>query len=214
MFLRDASDSIRFLHVAAELRENLIEGHTCGDRKSKFKLDPLSDLVGDLFTTSHHHRGACDIQPALVHAEGFHLIGVVLVDLTSCFRELHIFFVMRRNNHKILALLLGLPDGFTGAHAECFGFVVLRQHDSVPFFRASADRYRIWFQLWIEEALHGGVEVIHVTMQDCSFHNTSIIILSAKYFKKLLTKLRFKCILYVVQVHLCKYYTPSKFICQ
>lgn len=77
--LGDLRDGVRLLHVAAQLGEDLIKGNADADGQPKFLPDALADLFSDL------HRGALspapgDVKPALIHAEGFHLVGVALVD--------------------------------------------------------------------------------------------------------------------------------------
>ena len=73
-------------------------------------------------------------------------------------------YINRFTSNKISALLLCLPHGFSGRNAADLGFVVLCKDNTVPFLYAAAYGYRIRFQIGIQEALNGGVEIVHVCM--------------------------------------------------
>ena len=76
---RDFGDCIRLFHVGAELCEYLVEGNTDTHGQPKFLTDSLSDLFGYCHRVTAY-TAACDIKPALVHAEGFNKVCVPLID--------------------------------------------------------------------------------------------------------------------------------------
>lgn len=78
--------------------------------------------------------------------------------------------VYDENNNKVFAFLLCLPYCFACTYAKRFGFIVLCQDDTMAFFHVPADCYRVLLQFGSVHAFNRGVEIIHIYMEDGSFH--------------------------------------------
>lgn len=79
---------------------------------------------------------------------------------------------MRRNNGKLRALLLRLPNHISCLHAAFLCQLVLGQHNPMPFLRTTADRKVRSLQLRMKYALDAGIAIVEVTVEYHSFtHN-------------------------------------------
>ena len=78
----DAGNRIRLFHIRPKLGKNLIEAHSCGNRKSQFKLNRSANLICD-FKSGSHAAASGHIQPAFVHPIRLDLIGIATVYPTS-----------------------------------------------------------------------------------------------------------------------------------
>lgn len=164
----DLRDSVGLLHVAAQLGEYLIKGNTYADGQAEFLPDALSDLLGYL------HRGALcpapgDVEPALVHTKGFHLVGEAFVDGAGQLAVLEVLIVLGRYHDQIPAQLPGFPVDHPGLHAGLLGEVGFGEDDAVPVFGGTADGDRFAFQTGVKHHLNGCVKGIKVAVQDRSF---------------------------------------------
>ena len=95
IFSGDLGGGIGFAIVAAQFGKYLVEGHSNGNGDTQFTANSSAYGIGQ------RHRIAAEqmyraghIQPALVNAEGFHQIGVLLIDGVDPFGHFRILFVM------------------------------------------------------------------------------------------------------------------------
>ena len=75
----DPGNCIRFSVVAAQLGCHLIVCHANAGRDAQLFLDAAADLLGDGHWGAVQAHAPRHVQPALIQAEGLHLIGVVLM---------------------------------------------------------------------------------------------------------------------------------------
>lgn len=156
--------------VRGQFGEDLVEAETHGNGEAQFLPDGSSDLFSHFFDGSEEPLGAAEVEPAFVDPEGFDLFGEAVVDLPGLLGEADVFFEVGRDDQKIGAFQPGLPDGFPGPDPFGFGFLGFGQHDPVAFFAAAADRKGQSSQVGVEHGFHGGVVVVHVAVEDPSFH--------------------------------------------
>ena len=167
--LRDHRDGVRFLHVTAQLGEDFIERHPDAHSKANFFFHCLPDLLRNLLTISHA-RAACDIQPALVHAEWLNLVGVAVVNCADELGHFQVLFILRRHHDQPRALLPGFPVDHPGLDAGFLGQFRLCQNNAVAFLGAAAHRDGFPAEVWIQHELHAGVERVQVAVQNCPRH--------------------------------------------
>ena len=108
--------------------------------------------------------GAGDIQPAFIDAEGFHQIGIFLIDLIDQTGVFAVRLTMGRHQHQIGAFALGLPDGLGRLDAVAFGQFVFSEDDAVAAFRVAADGHRHLFQFGTQDAFYRCVKAVAVTV--------------------------------------------------
>ena len=87
VILFNTGNGIRLFVVAAQLGGDFIIGYPNAAGDAKFKLDPIADLLGDGHRRTEYPHTAGDIQPVLVQAEGFNLVGIVLIDFPGHLAE-------------------------------------------------------------------------------------------------------------------------------
>ena len=78
----DAGNRIRLFHIRPKLGKNLVETHSCGNRKSQFKLNRSANFICN-FKSGSHAAASGHIQPAFVHPIRLDLIGIATVYFTS-----------------------------------------------------------------------------------------------------------------------------------
>jgi len=78
----NTGNRIWLFHIRPKLGKNLIEAHSCGNRKSQLKLNSSANLICD-FKPGSHAAASGHIQPAFVHPIRLDLIGIATVYLTS-----------------------------------------------------------------------------------------------------------------------------------
>ena len=165
--LRDTGYCVRLFHIGAELRKDFVEADSCRDREAKFKGDCPPDLVR-YFKAVPHCATSGNVQPTLIHAIRFNQIGISSVDFPRLSGELHVLFVVGFDNRQVRAFLLCLPDCLPGRDPEGFCCVVFGENNPMSFFYRSADCHGFVAKAGVEHTFDAGVEVIHVTMKNCS----------------------------------------------
>ena len=73
---------------------------------------------------------------------------------------------MRLHDHKILALLLCLPDCLSRGNAKRLCCIVLRKYDTMPFLHRTAHCHRLVLQFRVQHTLDRGIEIIHIIIQN------------------------------------------------
>ena len=111
-----------------------------------------------------------DVQPALVDAEGFHQIGVLLIELVYLAGELPVLVVVGGKENQPGTLFPGLPDGLRGLDTEGLGRLVFCQDDAVAAGRVAAHRHWEVAQLRVLQQLHRGVKAVQITVKDDTVH--------------------------------------------
>ena len=164
--LFDPGDSIRFSVVAAQLGCHLIVCHANAGRDAQLFLDAAADLPGDGHGGAVQAHAPRHVQPALIQAEGLHLVGVVLIDLPGIAADPDVLRHIRRQDHQIRTDLFGLPDGHAGFDPAWLCHIVGGEHDPVPLFLAAADSDRLSPQLRVALDLHGCVKSVDIAVQN------------------------------------------------
>ena len=162
-------DGVGLFVIAAQLGEHLVVRHPDGHGEAQLLLHRLADLLGNLLPVAEEPLAAVDVQPALVQAEGLHLVGEAVVDFLGHAGILQVPLPVGRHQLQIWALALGLPDGLRclDAHALCQH--VFGQDDAVAALLVPGHSHGHVLVLRRKQCLHRGVEVVHVHVQDAVF---------------------------------------------
>ena len=162
----DDGGGVRLFVVAAQLGEDLVEGHAHRHGEAELLLHAAADLIGNgpgIAAEKVHAAG--DVQPALVHAEGLHQIGVVAVELVDLAGILPVQSVVGGEEHQPGGFLLGLPDGLRRLDAQLLGVFVFGQNDAVAGGGIAADGHRQVLKLRVAQQLHRGEKAVQIAVQ-------------------------------------------------
>ena len=168
---RDQGDGVRFFVVAAQLGKHLVEGDSHRDGQAQLPPHPTAELVGQgQGVPAEEVERASDVQPALVDAEGFHQIGVLLIELVYLAGELPVLVVVGGKENQPGTLFPGLPDGLRGLDTEGLGRLVFCKDDAVAAGRVAAHRHWEVAQFRVVQQLHRGVKAVQITVKDDTVH--------------------------------------------
>ncbi|MPN22784.1 hypothetical protein SDC9_170168 [bioreactor metagenome] len=119
--------------IAAQLCKHLVKADPHGHRQSQLLFHSGADLIRHGPPVSAQQvEGPGHIQPALVHTERLHQIGVLLINGVDPVGIFPVQVVMGRQQHQSGAFFPRLPDGFRRDHAKFFRRFVLCQHNAPP----------------------------------------------------------------------------------
>ena len=171
---RNDGGGVRLLHIRTQFGKDLVVGHAYRYRQAKFMPDAGADVVCDSHTISEQAGRAGHVQPALVQAKGFHLVGIVDVNIPCKRREVKVSLIVGGNADQLRTLLAGLPEHLAGSDAELLGKVIFCQDDAMAGFFIASYSYRFVFQGRIIKDFYAGIEIVHVRMQNDRFHRSSM----------------------------------------
>ena len=192
-------DCVRLFHIRAELGEYLIEAHANGHRDTQLILDRLPDFLRDLLAAAHEPLAPCNVQPALIHAVGFHQIGIPKVDVPQQAGELTILIVMRRNDDQAGTGLTRFPIGLPCLYARLLRLLAHAQHNPMPVFRTAAHGDGLSAQLRIQQHLDGCVEASHRCAGCIGLAYPVLHVVEPQIFlRKFLTFALGKCIMFLM----------------
>ena len=138
-------------------------------RQAQLLLHRPADLLGNLLPVAKEPLAAVDVQPALVQAEGLHLVGEAVVDFLGHAGILQVPLPVGRHQLQTWALAHGLPDGLRRLDAHALCQHVFGQDDAVAALLVPGHSHGHVLVLRREQCLHRGVEVVHVHVQDAVF---------------------------------------------
>ena len=172
----DLSDRIGLLHVRAQFGKDLVERYADTDCESKLILCCLADILGYLHTRAID-TATGHVEPALVHAEGFHEVGIALVDVMGKFRVFQVLIVLGRYDNQSWAKSPSLPIYHASFHSSLFRQIRLGQHNTVPFFGRPTHRDWLSLQCRVEHHFNGCVKGIHIAVQysSCFCHRAHLL---------------------------------------
>ena len=127
--------------------------------------------MGDPLPVPNRQAGVAKINPRLVQPEGFHTVGVLLIEPAHTPAETDVERVIRRHADQVRALLPRLPNGLPGLHAELLCDLVFGQHNAMTFLYAAAHRHGAMADGRRVQAFNAGVERVGVAMKNHPFHD-------------------------------------------
>ena len=156
--------------VAAQLGKDLVEGDSHRHRQAQLSPDPPPQGIRDLLPVSEQSGAAAHVQPTLVQPEGLHLVSVLEVEFPHLTGELQIAVIPGRHHHQAGTAASGLPDGLPGGHAKGFGLIALGQDDAMAQGGIPAHRHWLPPQSGVVQALHTGIKVVQIAVQNHPLH--------------------------------------------
>ena len=114
------SNSIRFFHIAPQFSVDLVKGYADADSQPQFLPYCTSYIFGDFHGTTEYSLTPCHIQPALIHTERFHEVGISLVNSLGELRILEILIILWRNDNQVSAKLSSFPIHHAGFYTGLF----------------------------------------------------------------------------------------------
>ena len=162
---------VGLLIVAAQLGENLIEGHAHGDGQAQLSAHLAPDAVGQGYTVpAEQMESACHVQPALINAKGLHQISKPFIQGVDSLGHSPIFVMVGGQQHQVRAFLPGLPDGFRRLDPKSLGPLVFCQDNAVAALGIAAHRHRLILEFWVFEQFHRSVKAVTITVKDHTVH--------------------------------------------
>ena len=168
VFPADNRHRVRLFIIRTQFGKDLVKADPHADGNAQFRLYPTANFLGDLFSGAVI---AGHIQPVLVQPERLNIVAVILIDPPCHLGKAHIQREVRRYHHQLRALLPRLPQRLPRHQAVAGGNLVFRQDNSVAALCAAAHRHRLVSQLRAVQALHRGIKLVAIHMQNGALHS-------------------------------------------
>ena len=166
IFPGDERRRVGLFVVTAHFGPGLVVADPHRDGDAQLLPDAAAQRVRDGHAVPEQRAGAGHVQPAFVHGEGFHLIGVFQIDPVDPLAHFAVLVMMGRQENQPGTLAPGLPDGFRRLHAAALGDHVFRQDDAVPPLGIPGHGHGLVRQVGPIQQLHRGEEVVAVAVED------------------------------------------------
>lgn len=141
--VRSNGGSVRLFAIAAQFGEDFVPRNADRRRYAKLFTHPAANGGGDRFAIPEQAGRTGNIQPGLVNAKTFNLIGVIAIYCPGQPGKAQILAKVCWYNHQARALLLCLPNDIAGLDAIGFGRVVFGKDNAMTGFGIAAygDRF-------------------------------------------------------------------------
>ena len=169
LFVNDGH-GVRLFEIGSELCKDLVPAHPHADRHADLALDCLTDGVRDLLSLPEEIAAARDVQPAFVDTVRLDLIGIARVDGAHRPGDPDIGRKIGGNADEVGTFLTRLPECLTRPDALHLGEHIFGEHHAVSVLKAAAHRNGNIPQFGAAQALHRGVEIVQITVQNAAFH--------------------------------------------
>ena len=161
---RDDEQAVGLPLVGRDLREELVVGDAGRRGQPGLGADPRPDLLGDRGGRGDPLQVLGDVEIRLVERERLNERRVLGEDRPDLPRDRPIDVEPRLHEDQVGTLPLRADGGHRGADAESPRLIARGGHDA-PLARA-ADRHRLAAKIGIVALLDGGVEGVHVDVDD------------------------------------------------
>ncbi len=160
----DDEEAVWLAPVGGDLGEELVGGDAGGGGEVEFVADLLADGAGNAGGGGEAGLVFGDVEVGFVEGERFDEIGVALEDLAGDARDGAVTGEVGRDEDCLRAETLGGDGGHGGANAEDAGFIGCGADDGAVAAPGDDDRFAA--QLWVVPLFDGGVEGVHVDVND------------------------------------------------
>ena len=156
--------AVRLVHVACQLRHELVGAHAHADGESKLRAGCGADGTRDRGAVAMQEAAAGDVDEGLVHAQCLHQRREATEDVHEAVAEFRVALEAGRRHHGVRAERERTRHGHGAAAAEGARLVAGGRHHAAA--RAAADEDRLPAQRRVVELLHRREERIEVRVQD------------------------------------------------
>ena len=105
------------------------------------------------------------VDPVFIQAKGFHLVGVLVINLPRQAGKAQVLFVIRRHQHQSRRFLFCLPYSLAGGNPQLFGNHVLGKNDAMAIFRITRHGNGNVPDFRPIQTFDRCIEIIHVNME-------------------------------------------------
>ena len=161
---RDDEQAVRLPVIGREFCQEFVVGDPGGRRKARFGADFRPDFLGDLCRRRDPFQIFCHVEIGLVQRQRLDDRRVFGEDRPDLARDGFVGVETRLHEDEVGAFPLGGDGRHRGAHAELARLVTCRRDDAA--LARSANGHRLAAQFRIVALLDGGIEGVHVDVDD------------------------------------------------